>query len=97
MENNNKYMQNTMIVSKTVYEDKDGNTKYNYLVPVRTYDVQKRKYVGELVIINSEYEHDIKDEIIVKSNKSQISGEIYFTEVKYENKNVCDEDLPFQP
>lgn len=83
MENNNKYLQNTMILMKTTYEDKDGNIKYNYLVPVRSWN--GKKYVGELVMINSPYEHDVKDEITIKSNKS-MSGEFYYTEV---------EELPF--
>ena len=80
MENNNKYIQSTIILSKSVYEDKEGNTKYNYLVPVRKWNKEKERFVGELVLINSINEYEVKDEIVIKSNKSPITGEIYFTE-----------------
>ena len=88
---NNKYIQETMIINRRIpnnFEDKNGNTKYNYTVTITTYDPTKRKYVAKDVIISTPHEHDIKDVIFVKCNKS-LKGEFYYTEV------TEDDELPF--
>ena len=100
MQNNNKYLQETLVLAKTVYEDKNGCTKYNYIVPVRKWN--GTKFIAELALINSKYEHETKEEIVVKSNKSPIDNEIYFTEVDpldllpiTEAKIEDNDELPF--
>ena len=99
MQNNNKYLQETLVLAKTVYEDKNGCTKYNYIVPVRKWN--GTKFIAELVLINSTREYEVKEQITVKSNKSPITNEIYFTDypIAENNENleeyVKDEELPF--
>ena len=80
MENNNKYLQETIVLTRSTYEDKEGNVKNQYTVPIIRWNKETKRFEPTLVLINSTAEHFVLDRMIVKSNKSNKTGEIYFTE-----------------
>lgn len=102
MQNNNKYLQTAAIVNASMYEDEDGNTKYNYGVFAKVWDNKTRRYTLKSFLITSTNEYDLKDAIKIKANKSRSTGEIYFTEVDpldllpiSEAKIEDNDELPF--
>lgn len=84
----NKYIQCALILNANSYE-KEGKEYYNYIVAAKVWNGKRMQ--PELVTIRSDIRHSVGQAIYIKSNKSEL-GNIYYTEVKVEDKLM--EELP---
>lgn len=84
----NNYTQTVLVLNASSFE-KDGKETYSYIVAANVWRNDKMNM--ELVKIRSDIRHSVGQTIFIKSNKSK-EGNIYFTEIKVEDKLM--EELP---